>query len=83
MANVKVGKVSHYFDKISVAVIRVAKPLKVGDNIKISGHGNEFTQSVDSIQVEHKEIKTAKKGLSIGMKVIQAVRENDEVYRVD
>lgn len=83
MANIKVGKVTHYFDKIGVAVVKVAKPLKVGDNIKISGHGNEFTQTIDSMQTEHKEIKTAKKGLSIGMKVIQAVRENDEVYKVD
>ncbi|MBI4990844.1 hypothetical protein HZB96_02000 [Candidatus Gottesmanbacteria bacterium] len=79
--DVKVGKITHYYDKIGVAVLELVKPLSVGDKIKISGHDKEFTQEVVSMQVEHKEIKKAKKGDSIGLKVDQPVKENDQVYK--
>lgn len=80
--DVKVGKITHYYDRIGVAVLELVKPLSVGDKIKISGHDKEFTQEVVSMQVEHKEIKKAKKGDSIGLKVDQLVKENDQVYKV-
>ncbi len=83
MADFKVGKVTHYFDKIGVAVIELTDPLAVGDTIKITRHGgDDFTMSVSSMQVEHEQIKEAKKGETVGMKVEQAVKEGDEVYKV-
>ncbi|MBI4999558.1 U32 family peptidase C-terminal domain-containing protein [Candidatus Gottesmanbacteria bacterium] len=82
MADVKVGKITHHYDKIGVAVIEVAKPLKVGDTIKISGHDKEFTQTISSMQIEHEQIQEAKKGQVIGLKVDQPVKENDEVFLV-
>ncbi|MBI2641540.1 hypothetical protein HYW87_02990 [Candidatus Roizmanbacteria bacterium] len=82
MADVKVGKITHYFDRIGVGIVGVSKALKVGDTIKIVGHGNKFTQSVDSMQLDHQVIQSAKKGQSIGLKVTQKVKEGDEVYKL-
>ncbi|MBI3380178.1 hypothetical protein HY029_05475 [Candidatus Gottesmanbacteria bacterium] len=80
--NIKVGKVTHYYDHIGVAVVAVVKTIKVGDRIKISGHDKEFTQEVDSLQMDLKPIKRAKSKTSVGLKVTQSVKENDEVYKV-
>ena len=82
MADAKIGKIIHYFDKIGVAVIELTGTLSTGDTIKISGHDNEFTQTVDSMQVEHEQIPEAKKGDAVGMKVTQPVKEGDEVFKV-
>lgn len=81
--NTKVGKITHYYDKIGVAIIKVEKSIKVGDKIKISGHDQEFTQDIDSLQLEHTPVKSAKKGVSVGLKVIKPVKENDQVYKAD
>ncbi len=77
-----VGKITHFFDKIGVAVIELSATLKVGDKISIEGHENQFEQTVDSMQIEHESIQTAKKGQAIGMKVAQPVKENDQVFKV-
>jgi len=76
MADTKVGEIIHFYDKISVAV-------KVGDRIKITGHDKEFEQAIDSMQIEHESIEKAKKGDDVGMKVDQAVKQGDEVYKVE
>jgi putative protease len=78
-----VGKITHYFTKIGVAVIDLEAPLKVGDTISIEGATSNFKQKVTSMQVEHKEVESAKKGDSIGMKVKDRVRGGDNVYKVD
>lgn len=82
MADLKVGKITHYFDKIGVAVVELTGALSTGDTIKISGHNKEFTMPVASMQIEHEQIKDAKKGDTVGMKVDQATEEGDEVYKV-
>lgn len=82
MADTKIGKITHYFNKISVAVVELSATLKAGDRIKISGHDNEFEQEITSMQIEHEQVKQAGKGKSIGLKVDQPVREGDEVYKV-
>lgn len=82
MADFKVGKITHYYDKIGVAVVEILDSLSVGETIKISGHGREFTQTVNSMQIEHEEIKEAKKGQVVGMKMEQEAKEDDEVFRV-
>ena len=78
----EIGKVKHFFDKISVAVIELNDTLKVGDKISIEGHDNTVEQVVDSMQVEHKAIEKAKKGDAIGLKTAGAVKENDKVFKV-
>ncbi|MCX6724917.1 MAG: translation elongation factor-like protein [Candidatus Shapirobacteria bacterium] len=82
MTDIKVGIVTHFYDKIGVAVINVLAPIKVGDRIKISGHDKEFEQEIASLQVEHQDIQTAKKGDAVGMKVDQSAKDGDEVYKV-
>lgn len=83
MADVKLGRVSHYYDKIGVAVIELSGDLKVGDTIKFSRGGEElFTQKVSSIQMEHESVEEASKGQAIGLKVEQEVKDGAEVYKV-
>jgi len=76
----EVGKITHFFDKIGVAVVEITGKLKVGDKIKIKGSTTDFEQNVDSMQIEHEEVKEAKKGDAIGMKVADRVREHDKVF---
>lgn len=81
--DIQIGKVTHYYDKIGVAVVDVVKqPLKVGDTVKISGHDNEFTQSVESLQIEHEKVSKVAAGTTCGMKVEKAVKEGDALYLV-
>ena len=75
-----VGEVSHFFDKICVAVIEVKAQIKVGDKISIEGPQTNFTQTVNSMQVEHDKLQMAKAGQSIGMKVANPVRKKDLIY---
>lgn len=77
-----IGKVTHFYDKISVAIIKLAAPLKVGDEIEIKGNSTGFKQTVESIQFEHQDLKSAKKGQEVGVKVKEKVRENDQVSLV-
>jgi len=77
-----IGKVIHYFDKIQVAIVELKDKIKIGDKIKIKGHNKEFEQEVISLQIEHKNVKEAKKGETVGMKVIEKVKEGDEVYLI-
>ena len=77
-----VGKISHYFSKAGVAVVEVTDTIQSGDEISIEGVVTNFRQKVDSMEIEHEKIEKAKSGESIGMKVIDKVRENDNVYRI-
>lgn len=77
-----VGKITHIFGKINVAVVKLSSPLKKGEKIKIKGKGIEFEQSVQSMQIEHKNVEVAKKGQEIGLKLDQPAHEGCEVYRV-
>lgn len=78
---VKIGRITHFFTKISVAVIELTAPLSVGDTIVVKGPTTDFEQVVDSMQIEHQNVQSAKAGQSIGLKVVQRVRENDTVYK--
>ena len=78
----KIGKISHFYDKIGVAVITLTGPLSLGDTIKISGNDMEFTQTVTSMQIEHEQLKKAGKGQEIGLKIDQPVKEGDQVFIV-
>jgi phage terminase small subunit len=78
---VEVGRITHFFSKIGVAVIELSKPLKVGDTIAVKGPTTDFEQLVDSMQIEHEDVQKAEAGQSIGLKVAQRVRETDLVYK--
>ncbi len=78
----EVGKITHYFSKIGVAVVEVKKEIREGDKIEISGKSEPFQQIVKSMQVEHEQIKVAKPGMAIGLKVDKPVKEGDKVYKI-
>jgi len=78
-----VGEITHYFGKIGVAVIKLKGPLKVGDTIRIvGGEDTDFKQQVESMEMEHEKIKTAKAKQSIGLEIKDKVREGYKVYKL-
>ena len=83
MAEVEIGKVSHYFSKIGVAAIEVTQDcLRVGDTIHIKGHTSDFTQKVDSMQLDNLNVAEAVPGQSVGIKVVDHARQHDQVFKV-
>jgi len=78
----EVGRVSHFFTKISVAVIELTATVSVGDKILFKGPTTNLEQTVDSMEIEHQKVQRAKAGQSIGMEVKDRVRENDAVYKI-
>ena len=78
-----IGRVTHYFSHLSVCSIELTDgELKVGDTIHISGKNTDFTQTVDSMQIEHQNINQAEKGKVVGVKVKEKVRKHDQVFEV-
>jgi len=77
-----IGKITHYFSKIGVAVIELSNTLRVGDTIRIVGGETDFEQKVESMEVEHKKVEEAKSGEGVGLKVGQKVKEDYKVYKV-
>lgn len=83
MDYIKAGKITHYFDKIGVAVLEVTdEEIKTGDTIRIGEFGVGMEQKVESMQVEHNQVAEAKVGDEVGLKVITAVKPGDVVYKV-
>jgi peptide subunit release factor RF-3 len=77
-----IGKVSHYFSKISVAGIQLSETLKVGDRISIEGATTKFEEVIDSMQIDNAVVTQAKAGDIIGIKVKDKTRVGDEVFLV-
>jgi putative protease len=83
MAEEKIGTITHYFGKIGVATVKITDgELNVGDTIHVTGHTSDFTQTVDSMQVEHESVAVARAGDEVGLKTAEYVREHDAVYKV-
>lgn len=82
MRQIKIGIITHYYDKIGVAIIKLGKVLKQGQEIEFKDKQGEtvFTQVADSIEIERKTVDQAKKGDDVGLKVDQAVKPGWEVY---
>jgi len=79
---VLVGHISHFFSKLNVGIIELSSELRGGDAIHIKGHTTDFVQPITSLQIEHADVKAAKAGDSVGIKVDQHVREGDLVYKI-
>ncbi len=82
MAEHLVGTVSHYYGQLGVVGIELSSELKVGDTIHIFGHTSDFIQTVDSIQIEHETVESAKAGDPIGVKVKERARVHDQILVV-
>ncbi|OGY98775.1 MAG: hypothetical protein A2855_00630 [Candidatus Liptonbacteria bacterium RIFCSPHIGHO2_01_FULL_57_28] len=75
-----IGRVTHFYTEIKVAVIKFSKPVKKGTAVQIKGATTDFSQKLDSMQYDHKPLATAPKGKQVGVKVKKRVREGDQVY---
>jgi putative protease len=79
----EIGKITHWYDKISVAVIKLTDVLKKGDRIKIKKGAEEIEVLVDSLQINRKDVEKGKKGDEVAVKLPQKVKEGSMVYRVE
>ncbi len=77
-----VGKITHFFGKIGVAVVALNSPLKAGDRIRIGEGEDAFEQDVASMQVEHKSIEEAASGQEVGLKLEKSAKVGMLVYKV-
>ncbi|MBM3311317.1 MAG: hypothetical protein FJY80_07400 [Candidatus Aminicenantes bacterium] len=82
MSEIQIGKVTHYFDRIGVAVLELTDTIRVGDTLHFLGHSDDFKQTVDSLQIEHKNVAEAKPGQDVALKVSQKVHPHDKVFKV-
>jgi len=83
MERTKLGEVFHYYGKIGVAAIRLTDgDLSVGDTIEIQGPSTNVTSRVETMQIEHGEVTSARRGQEVGVRVADRVREKDLVYKV-
>ena len=82
MSEDPIGKVTHYFDRIGVAVLELTGAIRVGDTIHFHGHGTDFKQKVDSLQIEHQDVQEGNAGQDVALKVADKVRPNDAVLKV-
>ena len=82
MPETDIGKGKHYFDKIGVAVIELTADLKVNDKIRIEAE-LPFVQTVESMQIDHKDIEHAKAGDDIGMKTLKPCNDGDRIIKIE
>jgi putative protease len=83
MPEEQVGVIVKFFAKPSVAAIEITSgSIKTGDLLRYQGHTTDFTEEVESMEMDNQQVEEAKVGDLVGIKVKERVRENDKVYRV-
>jgi len=78
----QIGTVSDFFARPVVAGIQLTAPLNAGDTIHIKGHTTDMTLIVTSMQVNNVEVKQAKAGDAVGIKLTDRARRGDVIYKV-
>ncbi len=78
----RIGEITHYYHKISVAVIKLNRPLHVGDKVHFLGAHTDFLQEIHSMQIEHEVVEEAKAGDEVAVKVDQRVRRRDTAFHL-
>lgn len=78
-----IGEVTHFFNKAGVAVIKLKDKISIGDKIKIKRNEKETEENVESMQIDHEDVETAKKGEEVAVKINGSAKEGDEVYKVN
>jgi len=80
--DIRIGKVTHYYSHLGVAVLELDQPLQLGDTVLFLGHTSELIQEVTSLEVNHHKIQVARPGQEVAIKVMDTVRAGDLVYKV-
>lgn len=83
MPEKEVGKVSHWYDKIGVAVLKLEGPLKVGDRVKVKKGDSEFEETVSSLQIDHQSVDSAKTGDEVAIKLSQKAKPGAAISIVE
>lgn len=83
MSGKRIGNVTHFYGKISVAVIQLSGPIHLGDKVHFLGNSTDFDQDVGSLQIEHQSIEEASSGQEVAMKVDRRVRPGDRVFKLE
>ena len=78
----EIGRVTHYYSHLQVAVLSLSSPLRKGDHIHIKGHSTDFTQAVESMEIEHQPVEEGGPGDDVAIKAEDRVREHDAVFKV-
>lgn len=78
-----IGVVTHFYGGLGVAIVKFKQSMKVGDRVRFKGATTDFEEAIQSMQYDHKDIKEAKKGQEVGIKVGEKVREGDEIYAAE
>ena len=81
MVEKEIGEISNYFEHHHAAAIKLKSALKVGDIIHIKGGENDFEQTVESMQINHKSVESAKKGDEVGILIKEKVRKGYNVFK--
>jgi len=78
----QIGTIDHFFSNISVSMIKLSAPMKVGDKIRIKDKSAELVHDVSSMQIDRVPAQEAKAGDLVSIKVSQKVRPGDAVYKI-
>ena len=83
MMETKIGHITHYYSRISVAVLFLTDKLELGDTIHVLGHTTDFIQKISSMEIEHKKVFSVSPGDDeVAIKVIEPVRRGDAIYKI-
>jgi putative protease len=78
----KIGHITHFYNRISVGVLDLTDKLELGDKVHILGHTTDFIQNVTSMEIEHKKVTSVGPGDEVALKVIEPVRNGDEIFKI-
>lgn len=78
----KIGQITHFYNRISVAVLSLTEQLDIGDQVHILGHTTDFVQQVNSMEVNHKKVLSIGPGDEVALKVNEPVRKGDAIYKI-
>ncbi len=79
----EIGTVTHWYDKIGVAVVKIKNSLKVGDKVKVKKGDEEFEDTIASIQIDHQSVETAKKGDDAAVKLSARAKEGAVLIKAE
>ncbi|MHB1004532.1 MAG: hypothetical protein ACYC3S_02690 [Chloroflexota bacterium] len=82
MTEVAIGKVTHYYDHIHVAVLKLQEPIHIGETVHVAGHSTELMQKVESLEIDHHPVEQAGPGADVALLVTEPVHEHDKIFRV-
>ena len=78
----KIGYITHFYNRISVAVLSLTDTLELGDRVHIFGHSTDFEQNITSMEIEHQKVTSVGPEDEVALKVIEPVRKGDVIYKI-